>query len=175
VLVNCAGIVPAHRMLDREGNPHPLDLFRRTIEINLIGMFDVLRWAAAHMADNEPSEEGERGLIVNTTSISGIEGEAGQAAYAASKGGIIGMTLPLARDLARQGIRVMAIAPGIMDTGMLAGADQSKRDHLIGLHVFPKRLGRPEDFAALVRCCMEDTLLNGELIRLDAGTRLAGR
>lgn len=175
VLVNCAGVSPAQRMIDREGKPYPLDLFRRTVEINLIGLFDVLRWAAVHMAANEPSEEGERGLIVNTASIAGIEGETGQAAYSASKGGVIALTLPLARDLARQGIRVMTIAPGIMDTAMLAGADQKLRDRLIDIHVFPKRLGLPDDFARLVRCFMEDTLLNGEVVRLDAGTRLAGR
>jgi 3-hydroxyacyl-CoA dehydrogenase / 3-hydroxy-2-methylbutyryl-CoA dehydrogenase len=162
-------------MIDREGRPHPLDVFRRTVEINLIGLFDVLRCAAVHMSANEPTEEGERGLIVNTASIAGFEGETGQAAYSASKGGVIALTLPLARDLARHGIRVMTIAPGIMDTGMLAGADQQRRDRLIDLHVFPKRLGRPDDFARLVRCFMEDTLLNGEVVRLDAGTRLAGR
>jgi 3-hydroxyacyl-CoA dehydrogenase / 3-hydroxy-2-methylbutyryl-CoA dehydrogenase len=175
LLANCAGISPAHRLLDKDRNPFPLDLFRRVVEINLIGCFDVLRWGALYMSHNEPSDEGERGLIVNVASIAGYEGEGGQAAYSASKGGVIALTLPLARDLARWGIRVMTIAPGIMDTAMLAGADEKLRERLIGIHVFPKRLGRPDDFARLVRCFMEDTLLNGEVVRLDAGTRLAGR
>jgi 3-hydroxyacyl-CoA dehydrogenase / 3-hydroxy-2-methylbutyryl-CoA dehydrogenase len=175
VVANCAGISPPHRMLDRERNLFPLDLFRRAIEINLIGLFDVVRWGAFHMSGNEPSDEGERGLIVNVASIAGFEGEAGQAAYSASKGGVIALTLPLARDLGRWGIRVMTIAPGIMDTAMLAGTDEKLRDRLRDISVFPKRLGRPDDFGRLVRCFMEDTFLNGEVVRLDAGTRLAGR
>jgi 3-hydroxyacyl-CoA dehydrogenase/3-hydroxy-2-methylbutyryl-CoA dehydrogenase len=175
VVVNCAGISPPHRLLDKERNLFPLDLFRRAVEINLIGLFDVVRWGAFHMSENEPRDEGERGLIVNVASIAGYEGEGGQAAYSASKGGVIALTLPLARDLARWGIRVMTIAPGIMDTAMLAGADEKLRERLVQVPVFPHRLGRPDDFARLVRCFMEDTFLNGEVVRLDAATRLAGR
>ncbi|HUA73015.1 MAG TPA: SDR family NAD(P)-dependent oxidoreductase [Solirubrobacteraceae bacterium] len=172
VLANCAGVSPASLVLSRNKDLYPLDVFRRGVDINLNGLFDMVRWGAYFMSDNEPSEEGERGLIVNVASIAGYEGQAGQAAYAASKGGVIALTLPLARDLARWGIRVMAIAPGIMDTGMLAGIDEERRAKLIDIHVFPKRLGRPDDFARLVRCFMEDTLLNGEVVRLDAATRL---
>jgi 3-hydroxyacyl-CoA dehydrogenase/3-hydroxy-2-methylbutyryl-CoA dehydrogenase len=172
VLANCAGISPASLVLSRNKDLFPLDEFRRAVAINLSGLFDVVRWGAYYMSENEPSAEGERGLIVNVASIAGFEGQTGQAAYAASKGGVISLTLPLARDLARWGIRVMTIAPGIMDTGMLAGIDEDRRAKLVDIHVFPKRLGRPDDFARLVRCFMEDTLLNGEVVRLDAATRL---
>lgn len=173
--VNCAGISPAQRIIGRDRALHPLETFRRAVEVNLIGLFDVTRWAAYHMAENEPGVDGERGLIVNVASIAGFEGQVGQAGYAASKGGVIALTLQLARDLERQGIRVMAIAPGMMDTGMLAGVEDRRRQALIDLHVFPKRLGTPADFAALVRTFMETTLLNGEVVRLDAATRLAPR
>jgi 3-hydroxyacyl-CoA dehydrogenase / 3-hydroxy-2-methylbutyryl-CoA dehydrogenase len=173
LLVNCAGISPAIRVLSRNGDLHPLDVFRRTLDVNLIGSFDLVRQCARHIAANDPSEEGERGLVVNTASIAALEGQVGQAAYAASKGGIAALTLPLARDLAVHGIRVMTIAPGIMDTGMLAGIDDQRRAALLDMHVFPKRLGAPEDFAALVRTFAETTLLNGEVVRLDAATRLA--
>jgi 3-hydroxyacyl-CoA dehydrogenase / 3-hydroxy-2-methylbutyryl-CoA dehydrogenase len=169
VLANCAGVSPASLVLSRSKDLYPLEMFRRAVDINLNGLFDMVRWGAYYMSDNEPSDEGERGLIVNVASIAGYEGQTGQAA---SKGGVIALTLPLARDLARWGIRVMAIAPGIMDTGMLAGIDEDRRSKLIDIHVFPKRLGRPDDFARLVRCFMEDTLLNGEVVRLDAATRL---
>jgi 3-hydroxyacyl-CoA dehydrogenase/3-hydroxy-2-methylbutyryl-CoA dehydrogenase len=172
LLANCAGISPAALVLNRNRELFPLEQFRRAVDINLNGLFDVVRWGAYHMSENEPSDEGERGLIVNVASIAGFEGQVGQAAYAASKGGVIALTLPLARDLARWGIRVMAIAPGIMDTGMLAGIDEERRAKLIDIHVFPKRLGTAQDFARLVRCFMEDTLLNGEVVRLDAATRL---
>ena len=172
VVANCAGVSPASLVLSRNKDLYPLDVFRRAVDINLNGLFDVVRWSAYYMSDNEPSAEGERGLIVNVASIAGYEGQMGQAAYAASKGGVIALTLPLARDLARWGIRVMAVAPGIMDTGMVAGIDEERRSKLIDIHVFPKRLGRPDDFARLVRCFMEDTLLNGEVVRLDAATRL---
>ena len=172
VVANCAGVSPASLVLSRNKDLYPLDVFRRAVDINLNGLFDVVRWSAYYMSNNEPSAEGERGLIVNVASIAGYEGQMGQAAYAASKGGVIALTLPLARDLARWGIRVMAVAPGIMDTGMLAGIDEERRSKLIDIHVFPKRLGRPDDFARLVRCFMEDTLLNGEVVRLDAATRL---
>ncbi|MEV0067498.1 MULTISPECIES: SDR family NAD(P)-dependent oxidoreductase [unclassified Amycolatopsis] len=172
VCVNAAGISPAARVLSRKGELHPLDLFRRTVEINLVGAFDVLRHAVAVMARNEPGPDGERGLIVNVSSAAALEGQAGQAAYSASKGGLVALTLPLARDLAIWGIRVMTVCPGIMDTGMLAGADEKRRAALMDLHVFPKRLGRPEDFARLVASFMENELLNGEVVRLDAATRL---
>lgn len=172
VCVNAAGISPAARVLSRKGDLHPLDVFRKTVEINLIGTFDVLRHAVAAMSRNEPGPDGERGLIVNVSSAAALEGQVGQAAYSASKGGIVALTLPLARDLAIWGIRVMTVCPGIMDTGMLAGADEKRRNALMDLHVFPKRLGRPADFAQLVASFMENELLNGEVVRLDAATRL---
>jgi 3-hydroxyacyl-CoA dehydrogenase/3-hydroxy-2-methylbutyryl-CoA dehydrogenase len=143
------------------------------VEVNLIGMFDVIRQTALRMSENEPGEDGERGLIVNVASIAGYEGQVGQAAYTASKGAVIALTLQLARDLERQAIRVMGVAPGMMDTAMLAGVDEARRQALIDIHLFPKRLGTPADFAALVRAFMETTLLNGEVVRLDAATRLA--
>jgi 3-hydroxyacyl-CoA dehydrogenase/3-hydroxy-2-methylbutyryl-CoA dehydrogenase len=173
LLVNCAGVSPAGRTLDRHGAMFPLEVFRRTLEINLVGLYDVVRHAVRHMARNDPGEDGERGLVVNTGSIAGFEGQSGQTAYAASKGAIMALTLPLARDLAIWGIRVMAIAPGIMDTRMLAEFSEVQREAMAALHLFPKRLGRPEDFAQLVRSLMENRLLNGEVVRLDAGARIA--
>jgi 3-hydroxyacyl-CoA dehydrogenase/3-hydroxy-2-methylbutyryl-CoA dehydrogenase len=170
--VCCAGISPAGRTLNRRGEMFSLDTFRRTIEVNLIGLYDVVRNAARHMADNEPRVDGERGVIVNVASIAAMEGQAGQTAYSASKGGIVALTLPLARDLAPLGIRVLAVAPGIMDTAMVAGLDETRRAGLIDINLFPKRLGRPDDFAALVRTFLETTMFNGEVVRLDAGTRL---
>jgi 3-hydroxyacyl-CoA dehydrogenase/3-hydroxy-2-methylbutyryl-CoA dehydrogenase len=172
VCVNAAGISPAARVLSRKGELHPLDMFRRTVDINLVGAFDVLRWAVEVMSRNEPGEFGERGLVVNVSSAAALEGQAGQAAYSASKGGLVALTLPLARDLAIWGIRVMTICPGIMDTGMLAAANEERRAALTDLHVFPKRLGTPADFAQLVAAFMENELLNGEVVRLDAATRL---
>ncbi|BBZ34549.1 SDR family NAD(P)-dependent oxidoreductase [Mycolicibacterium confluentis] len=172
VCVNAAGISPASRVLSRKGDMHPLDVFRKTVEVNLIGTFDVLRHAVRVMSQNEPGPDGERGLIVNVSSAAALEGQVGQAAYAASKGGIVALTLPLARDLAIWGIRVMTVCPGIMDTGMLAGTDEKRREALMDIHVFPKRLGRPDDFSSLVATFMETTLLNGEVVRLDAATRL---
>ena len=175
-LVSCAGIGPAQRMISRDGEPHPLDVFRRALEVNLIGLFDVLRLCAVRMAVNPPrGDDGERGAIVNMTSVSAFEGEAGQAAYAASKGGIAALTLTLARDLGRHGIRVNALAPGIIDTPMLAGFDETVKARVGEIPVFPKRLGRPDDVADAVRFCLENPYLNGEIIRLDAGVRLAGR
>jgi len=172
VLVNAAGINTAARVLSRKGELHPLDLYRRTLEVNLIGAFDVLRRVTAVMARNAPGPDGERGVIVNVASMAALEGQAGQAAYSASKGGVVAMTLPLARDLAVHGIRVMTICPGVMDTGMLAGADERQRAELTAVHVFPKRLGTPADFARLVVEIVENGLLNGDVIRLDAGARL---
>lgn len=174
LLVNAAGVSPAARVVNRAGAMFPLDTFKQTLDINLTGAFDILRHAAKAMTANAAGADGERGLIVNVSSIAAFEGQVGQAAYTASKGAIAALTITLARDLAAYGIRVMGVAPGIMDTPMLAGADQARRDGLIDLHLFPKRLGTPQDFAALVRCFMEVTLLNGEIVRLDAGTRMAG-
>jgi 3-hydroxyacyl-CoA dehydrogenase/3-hydroxy-2-methylbutyryl-CoA dehydrogenase len=172
VLVNSAGVAPAQRVVSRDGALFDLDLFKFVIDVNLVGMFDVIRNTAGAMASNEPNELGERGVIVNVASIAAYEGQVGQAAYSASKGGIVGMTLPVARDLATLGIRVMTIAPGIMDTPLLAGAPQELRDSLAKLHVFPQRLGTPEDFARLVEAIIENPMLNGEVIRLDAGARM---
>lgn len=175
VLVNSAGISPAARVVGRDGSLFPLDLFRQGIEVNLVATFDVLRNVAGVMARNEPSGEGERGLVVNIGSIAAFEGQVGQASYAASKGGVVAMTLPLARDLATQGIRVMAICPGTIDTPMVQKASQEIRDYLSAANVFPKRLGHADDIASVVRTCMETTYLNGEVIRVDAGVRMAPR
>ncbi len=175
ILVNAAGIAPASRLIARDGTPHDLGIFSKTIEINLIGMFDVIRNVAGVMAKNEPNEEGERGVIVNVASIAAFDGQIGQAAYSASKGGIVGMTLPLARDLASVGVRVMTIAPGIMDTPLLAAAPQELKDSLAQLAAFPKRLGTPEDFARLVIAIVESPMLNGEVIRLDAAARMPAK
>ena len=170
--VNAAGIGTAEKVLGRNG-PHPLDLFENTIRINLIGTFNVIRLAAAAMAAGEPTETGERGVIVNTASVSAFDGQIGQAAYSASKGGIVGMTLPIARELARSGIRVMTIAPGIFDTPLLAGLPEPARLSLGQQVPFPSRLGHPEEFAQLACHIAENTMLNGEVIRLDGALRMA--
>jgi 3-hydroxyacyl-CoA dehydrogenase/3-hydroxy-2-methylbutyryl-CoA dehydrogenase len=175
VLVNAAGVAPAQRLISRDGDLFDLDLFEFVIRVNLVGMFDVTRHVAAVMARNEPGPDGERGVIVNVASIAAFEGQVGQVAYSASKGGIVGMTLPLARDLAGVGVRVVTVAPGIMDTPLLAGAPQELKESLASLHVFPRRLGSPEDFAHLVQAIVENPLLNGEVIRLDAGARMPPR
>lgn len=172
VLVNAAGVAPAQRVVSRDGVLFDLDVFKFTIGVNLVGMFDVIRNVAAAMAANDPGETGERGVIVNVASIAAFEGQVGQAAYSASKGGVVAMTLPIARDLASAGIRVVTIAPGIMDTPLLAGAPQELRDSLAKLHVFPQRLGTPEDFAHLVQAIVENQMINGEVIRLDAAARM---
>jgi len=175
ILVNAAGVAPAQRLVGRDGELFDLDLFKFVIDVNLVGMFDVTRNVAGAMARNEPGESGERGVIVNVASIAAFEGQIGQTAYSASKGGIVGMTLPLARDLGSVGIRVMTIAPGVMDTPLLAGAPQELRDALTRLHVFPQRLGKPDDFAHLVQAIVENPMLNGEVIRLDAAARMPPR
>lgn len=175
ILVNAAGVAPAQRVLSKDGTMFDLDVFEFTVRVNLIGTFDVIRNSARVMSANEPNEEGERGAIVNVASIAAFEGQVGQAAYSASKGGIVGMTLPIARDLAGIGVRVNTIAPGIMDTPLLAGAPQELRDSLARLAVFPRRLGTPEDFAHLVTAIVENPMLNGEVIRLDAGARMPPR
>jgi 3-hydroxyacyl-CoA dehydrogenase/3-hydroxy-2-methylbutyryl-CoA dehydrogenase len=173
VCVNAAGTNPAARILSRRHELHSLELFRRTLDVNLIGAFDVIRHSVALMSRNEPSEEGERGLIVNVASIAALEGQAGQAAYSASKGGLVALTLPLARDLAMWGIRVMTVCPGVMATPMFDALSPQQREVAIRLPVFPQRLGTAADFAALVMTFMETTGLNGETVRLDCGTRLA--
>ncbi len=175
VLVSCAGISSGQRVVSRDGTPNPLDHFRRHIEVNLIGLFDVARHAVSTMSANEPNSEGERGLIVNIASIAGYEGQVGQSAYGSSKAGVIGLTLPMARDLAVWGIRVMTIAPGTMDTPMLATLNEDFIAKLVEDNVFPHRLGTPADVGALVAHFMENTFLNGEVVRLDAGLRLTSR
>jgi NAD(P)-dependent dehydrogenase (short-subunit alcohol dehydrogenase family) len=174
VVVNCAGIGPSARILSRKG-PHDLDLFRKVVEINLIGTFNVLTLAAAAIANTEPDENGQRGVAINTASIAGFEGQIGQAAYAASKGGVVGLTLPAARDLASLGIRVMTIAPGIVDTPMLATVSDEFRAALAEGIPNPKRLGRPEEFASLALSIIAHDYLNGEVIRMDGALRMAPR
>ncbi len=171
-LVNCAGIVHGEKVVGKEG-PHTLASFVRTININLIGTFNVARLAAAAMAKNTPNAEGERGVIVNTASVAAFDGQIGQAAYSASKAGIAGMTLPMARDLARNGIRVMAIAPGIFETPMVGEIAPGIAEALGKMVPFPPRLGRPSEFASLVREIVENVMLNGEVIRLDGAIRMA--
>jgi NAD(P)-dependent dehydrogenase (short-subunit alcohol dehydrogenase family) len=165
-------VVLAEKVLGKNG-VHPLDAFQRVIEINLVGTFNVIRQAAAMMSTNEPSDGGERGVIISTASVAAFDGQIGQAAYSASKGGVVGMTLPLARELARYGIRVMAIAPGIFDTPMIAGLPAAARESLGQQVPFPSRLGKPPEYAALVRHIFENPMLNGEVIRLDGAIRMA--
>ncbi len=172
VLVNCAGIGTANRTVTKDG-PFPLELFELTIKVNLIGTFNAIRLAAFQMSKNERNQEGERGVIVNTASVAAFDGQIGQAAYSASKGGVVGMTLPIARDLASLGIRVLTIAPGTFDTPMLAMAPEPIRQALAAQIPFPSRLGRPSEFAALVRHIVENSMLNGETIRLDGAIRMA--
>lgn len=171
VLVNCAGIAPGAKTLGKEG-PHALDLFQKVITVNLIGSFNMIRLAAEAMNSNEPGESGERGVIVSTASVAAFDGQMGQAAYAASKGGVVGMTLPIARDLSRNGIRVMTIAPGIMETPMLLGMAPEVQEALGKMVPFPSRLGRPDEYALLVRHIVENGYLNGEVIRMDGAIRL---
>ncbi len=173
VAVNCAGIGPPTRVL-RKGEPHALDVFQRIIDINLVGTFNVLRLAAASMAANEPVE-GQRGVIVNTASVAAFDGQIGQAAYAASKGGIAAMTLPVARDLAQSLIRVATIAPGLFDTPLLASLPQEARDSLSASVPHPSRLGDPSEYAAMVVAIVDNAMLNGEVIRLDGAIRMAPR
>jgi NAD(P)-dependent dehydrogenase (short-subunit alcohol dehydrogenase family) len=174
VAVSCAGIAPAERVLGRDG-PHSLARFVAAIQVNLVGTFNVTRLAAQAMAANEPGEDGERGVIVNTASVAAFDGQIGQAAYSASKAGVAGMTLPVARELARHGIRVLAIAPGIFDTPMLATMSDQVRASLGAQVPFPSRLGHPTEYAALVRHLVENRMLNGETIRLDGAIRMAPR
>jgi len=173
-LVNCAGVAPSERVVGKAG-PHGIESFSRTIGVNLIGSFNMLRLAAAAMSANQPDQSGERGVIINTASVAAYDGQIGQAAYAASKGGIVGMTLPVARELARFGIRVMAIAPGIFETPMLLAFPQEVRDSLAATVPFPPRLGNPAEYAALARHIIENQMLNGEVIRLDGALRMAAK
>ena len=170
-LVNCAGIAPAEKIVGKKG-PHSLELFQKVITVNLIGSFNMMRLAAEAMSANEPEATGERGVMISTASVAAFEGQIGQVAYSASKGGVVGMTLPIARDLARTGIRNMTIAPGIMGTPMLFGMPQEVQDSLAAMVPFPSRLGRPEDFAKLAKHIIENDLLNGEVIRLDGAIRM---
>ncbi|MCM2491013.1 SDR family NAD(P)-dependent oxidoreductase [Burkholderia glumae] len=170
-LVNCAGIAPAAKTVGKDG-PHSLELFAKVVSINLVGSFNMARLAAAAMAANAPIETGERGVIVNTASVAAFDGQIGQAAYAASKAGVAGMTLPLARDLSRNAIRVMTIAPGIFETPMLLGMPQEVQDALGAMVPFPPRLGKPDEYAMLVRQIIENPMLNGEVIRLDGAIRM---
>jgi NAD(P)-dependent dehydrogenase (short-subunit alcohol dehydrogenase family) len=170
-LVNCAGIAIGSKTVGKDG-PHPLASFSKVIQVNLIGTFNMIRLAAQAMAANAPLPTGERGVIVNTASVAAFDGQIGQAAYSASKGGVVGMTLPIARDLARSGIRVMTIAPGIFGTPMLFGMPQEVQDSLAASVPFPSRLGRPEDFGKLVAHIAENDMLNGEVIRLDGAIRM---
>ncbi len=173
-LVNCAGLGPAQRILGKNGI-HDLAFFQKIIQVNLTGSFNTLRLAADRMQHNAPNKEGERGVIINTASVAAFEGQVGQAAYAASKGGIVAMTLPVARELARTGIRVMAVAPGIFETPLLAAYTQEVRDSLGAQVPFPSRLGKPAEYAGLVKHILENPMLNGEVIRLDGAIRMAPR
>ena len=172
--INCAGVAPGERVVGKNG-PHALATFERTVRINLTGTFNVIRLAAARMTTQPPLASGERGVIVNTSSVAAFEGQIGQAAYAASKAGVNGMTLPIARELARFGIRVVTIAPGIFDTAMLQGMSEEVRASLGAQVPFPPRLGRPEEYAALVEHIVENEVLNGEVIRLDGAIRMAAK
>jgi NAD(P)-dependent dehydrogenase (short-subunit alcohol dehydrogenase family) len=171
-VVQCAGIVWGEKIVGRSG-PHALDAFQRVITVNLIGTFNMLRLAAAVMSRNQPTPGGERGVVVNTASVAALDGQVGQAAYAASKGGVASLTLPAARELAKHGIRVVAIAPGIFDTPMMAALPEAVRKSLAEQAPFPPRLGRPDEYASLVRQVIENEMLNGTVIRLDGALRMA--
>ena len=173
-LVNCAGVVRGEKILGKQG-PHGLDSFSQVINVNLLGSFNLLRLAAAAMAETAPNADGERGVIINTASAAAFDGQIGQAAYAASKGAIVSLTLPAARELARFGIRVMTIAPGIFETPMMAGMSDEVRASLAAGVPFPPRLGKPAEYAALVRHIIENSMLNGEVIRLDGALRMAAK
>jgi NAD(P)-dependent dehydrogenase (short-subunit alcohol dehydrogenase family) len=170
-LINCAGVAPAIKTVGKDG-PHPLEAFQRAVNINLVGTFNMARLAADAMGKTAPGESGERGVIINTASVAAYDGQIGQAAYASSKAAVVGLTLPMARDLARSGVRVMTIAPGIFETPMLMGMPEEVRDALGKMVPFPPRLGRPDEYAHLARTIIENTMLNGETIRLDGAIRM---
>jgi NAD(P)-dependent dehydrogenase (short-subunit alcohol dehydrogenase family) len=172
ILINCAGIAPGARVVGRDG-PQALDTFRRGIEVNLVGTFNLIRLMAAAASKTQPDADGERGVIVATASVAAFDGQIGQASYAASKAGIVGMTLPIARELAQFGIRVVTIAPGIFETAMLRGMPQQVQDSLGASVPFPSRLGRPEEYAKLAMAIIDNAMLNGEVIRLDGALRMA--
>ena len=173
-LINCAGVAPAEKLLGRKG-VHALESFKRVMDINVNGTFNMLRLAAEAIATGQPDAGGERGVIINTASVAAFDGQIGQAAYAASKSAVVGLTLPLARELARSGIRVMCIAPGIFETPMMAGMPQEVRDSLAANVPFPPRLGKPDEYAALALHIIENSMLNGEVIRLDGALRMAAK
>lgn len=173
--VNCAGIAVFGRVLNKEGEPHALDLFTKCVQVNLIGTFNVIRLAAQAMVKNPPGPDGERGVIINTASVAAFEGQVGQVAYSATKGGVVGMTLSVARDLAQFGVRVMTIAPGLFETPMMASIPEPARESLGKMTPFPSRLGRPAEYAALVKHIIENMMFNGEVVRLDGAIRLAPR
>lgn len=175
VVVNCAGIAPPAKVLDRDGNPSPLADFEKLVRVNLVGTFNVISQASAAIARTDPTEGGDRGVIVNTASVAAFDGQIGQPAYSASKGGVHAMTLPIARELARYGIRVVTIAPGIMQTPMLAGLPQAAQDSLGQQVPYPQRVGRPEEYASLALEIIRNGYLNGETIRLDGAIRMAPR
>ncbi|HVK55490.1 MAG TPA: 3-hydroxyacyl-CoA dehydrogenase [Burkholderiales bacterium] len=172
--VNCAGVVTGEKVLGKNG-PHNYENFKRAVAVNLFGTFNVIRLAAETIAKNAPSESGERGVLINTSSVASFEGQIGQAAYSASKAGVNGMTLPIARELAKHGIRVVTIAPGLFDTPMMAGLPEDVRDSLGQQAPFPPRLGRPEEYAALAKHIVENEMLNGAIIRLDGAIRMAAK
>jgi NAD(P)-dependent dehydrogenase (short-subunit alcohol dehydrogenase family) len=173
-LVNCAGVGPPKRVVGKDG-PHELPFFQKIVSINLFGTFNCIRLVANEIQHNDPNENGERGVVINTASVAAFDGQIGQAAYAASKGGIVSMTLPIAREFARMGIRVMTIAPGIFETPLLASLPQEAQDSLGKQVPFPSRLGRPDEYAMLVKQIIENPMLNGEVIRLDGAIRMAAK
>jgi NAD(P)-dependent dehydrogenase (short-subunit alcohol dehydrogenase family) len=175
VLVACAGVATGAKLVGKDGKATPLDAFRRTIEINLIGTINCMRLSAADMAALPALDDGERGVMIGTASVAAFEGQVGQCAYSASKGGIVALTLTLARELAREGVRVNAISPGLMDTPMLAGLPDTVREALVATTVYPKRLGKPEEYGALARHIVENRFLNGSVIRFDGALRMAPR
>ncbi|XQU09726.1 SDR family NAD(P)-dependent oxidoreductase [Halomonas sp. LY9] len=171
-VVHCAGVVSVAKLVDRDGHPADLDSYSRTVNINLVGTFNVMRLAAAAMAKNQPGDSGERGVIINTASIAAFDGQVGQCAYSASKAGVVGMSLPAARELSRHAIRVMAIAPGVFETPMMSEIPDEAAQALAAAVPFPKRLGKPEEFALLAEQIITNPMLNGEVIRLDGGIRM---
>jgi len=174
IAINCAGVVTPAKVLSKKG-PISIEQFNQVIQINLIGTMTVIKLAAEKMVNNTPNEDGEKGVVINTASVAAFDGQIGQAAYSSSKAGIVGMTLPIAREFADYGIRVVTIAPGLFDTPMLAGLSEKARESLVQLIPFPKRLGRPSEYAQLAKQIIENPLLNGETIRLDQGIRMAAR
>ena len=173
--VNCAGVASPKKVIDKKGNPMPADFFNRVIQINLVGTMNVLSLAAVEMCKNTPTEDGEKGAVINVASVAAFEGQVGQAAYSASKAGVVGMALPIAREFADYGIRVNTIAPGIFMTPMMAGLPENVQQSLAAMMPFPKRLGKPEEFAMLVRHLIENPMINAEVIRLDAALRMAAK